>query len=136
MDVWRVKMPAQFLWPRRKIPILILLIVVLLMVVSCVRRKDETVYLLGDEDVTLTGSATLLCSDQCRGSSQCGTCKKPPSHVPHGSCEPATVASRATFFATDSAYPFLWVRDKVVRECQPAVRIALNGLIEGVYGRF
>jgi hypothetical protein len=38
---------------------------------SCLRHKDETLYLLG-EDVAPGASATLVCSEQCRDSSQCG----------------------------------------------------------------
>jgi hypothetical protein len=37
------------------------------------RVRDETLYLLGDEDIALGDSATLVCSEQCRDSSQCGT---------------------------------------------------------------
>jgi hypothetical protein len=55
---------------------LALLPLVMLLVVSCVRRKEETVYMLGSEGVTLQGEATLVCSDPCVGSAQCGTLDK------------------------------------------------------------
>ena len=54
-------------------PALILLPLLLIVLVSCVRRKEEPVFMYGSEDVTLSGSATLKCSDGCRDSGQCGT---------------------------------------------------------------
>lgn len=51
---------------------LVLLPLVLLMVVSCARRNDEPAMLLGS-DVTLTGTASLICSDECLQRSQCGS---------------------------------------------------------------
>jgi hypothetical protein len=35
--------------------------------------------------------------------------------------------------AANGAYPFLWDRDEVVREREPAVRITLNGIVEGAH---
>lgn len=58
-------------WPA--LTILFLLPLLALAAASCVGRKDEPVFVLGNEDVTLEGEATLTCSEQCRGSSQCGT---------------------------------------------------------------
>jgi hypothetical protein len=59
------------LW--RLAPVLALFPLLLLALVSCMRVRDETLYLLGDEDIVLGDSATLVCSEQCRDSSQCGT---------------------------------------------------------------
>lgn len=50
----------------------VLLTLLLFMATSCGGR-DEPVFTLGSEGVTLAGQARLVCSDQCRGSSQCGT---------------------------------------------------------------
>lgn len=50
-----------------------LLAFLLFMATACIRRKPETLYLLGDKKAFQPGeAATLVCSDQCRGSSQCG----------------------------------------------------------------
>ncbi len=44
----------------------------LLALASCRRYKEETLYLPGEE-IPPGASATLVCNDQCRDRSQCGT---------------------------------------------------------------
>lgn len=53
--------------------VLVLVAALLAALAACSPFKDETLYLLGDENVELGDSATLVCSEQCRDSSQCGT---------------------------------------------------------------
>ena len=67
MNTNRLDNTFQLRWPA-----LIILPFVLLMAVSCVRRKDEPAMLLGS-DATLSGAASLICSDECLQRSQCGT---------------------------------------------------------------
>jgi hypothetical protein len=53
--------------------VVVFLAFLLLSTASCTRRKEETPYLMGDQsELALGETATLVCSDQCRGSSQCG----------------------------------------------------------------
>ena len=51
---------------------LVLLPLVLLMIVSCARRDEEPETVLGS-DSTLSGAASLFCSEECLLRSQCGT---------------------------------------------------------------
>lgn len=51
----------------------VLMAALLVALAACSPFRDETLYLLGDENVELGDSATLVCSEQCRDSSQCGT---------------------------------------------------------------
>lgn len=73
IGLWRHTTPAFDPRPGLKRVALILLLVLSLLVVSCGRRDEDAVFLLGTEGVTLQGAATLICSDPCRDSGQCGT---------------------------------------------------------------
>ena len=52
--------------------VVVLGLALLLALASCKRYKEETLYLPGEE-IPPGASATLVCNDQCRDRSQCGT---------------------------------------------------------------
>lgn len=72
-DMDRIVSTANFRTRRAPLAAFVLMSLLLLGVTSCGRDSEVPGYRMGSENVTLTGQATLLCSDQCRGSSQCGT---------------------------------------------------------------
>lgn len=73
MVAWRHPVSASKTRHMARAAALVLLSLALLATSSCVRRKDEPGYMLGSEGSTLSGQATLVCEEQCRGSGQCGT---------------------------------------------------------------
>ncbi len=66
------KMTHLLLGRRLFRPTLLLLLVALLMLAACFGGRDEPTTVFGSEG-TLSGTANLTCSDECRQRSQCGT---------------------------------------------------------------
>lgn len=81
-------------------PALLLLVVVLLTLAACGRGDDEPTTVFGSEG-TLSGTANLICSDECRQRSQCGTFGR-RWVILSSSAGPAT-ESHDLYFTADSA---------------------------------